>query len=250
MPGFVRSAMGKIYRSPKLLNRILLRKDARNAANAAANPGSFETKTQIPPEYFRTGRLCFRRIIPINSIFNCWRSALLQYQEAGMTLKNKEDHLPIYGPGPVFGGVIIAVTLAAFLVRNAAFLSAGHLDGVWRMLSVAAGMLCILFGIALWVYAVPVSRIDDGILSNHLVTTGAYAIVRNPIYSAIMIVCTGALLIAGNLFFLLLPFGYWLFLTILLKNTEEKWLRELYGTEYEEYCRRVNRCWPWFPKGV
>ena len=53
-----------------------------------------------------------------------------------------------------------------------------------------------------------------------------------------------------DLFFLILPFAYWLFLTILLKNTEEKWLRELYGKEYEEYCRRVNRCWPWFPKGV
>ena len=29
---------------------MLLKKDAKNAANAVKNPGSFETQTQIPPE--------------------------------------------------------------------------------------------------------------------------------------------------------------------------------------------------------
>ena len=50
MPGIVRALMGKVYRRPKLLNKMLLKKDAKNAANAKANPGSFETQTQIPPE--------------------------------------------------------------------------------------------------------------------------------------------------------------------------------------------------------
>ncbi len=48
-PEFVRTLMGKLYRSPKLLNKMLLKKDAKNAENAAVNPGSFETQTQIPP---------------------------------------------------------------------------------------------------------------------------------------------------------------------------------------------------------
>ncbi len=33
-----------------------------------------------------------------------------------------------------------------------------------------------------------------------------------------------------------------------MKNTEEKWLLELYGIEYANYCKRVNRCIPWFSK--
>ena len=33
----------------------------------------------------------------------------------------------------------------------------------------------------------------------------------------------------------------------LMKATEEKWLSDLYGSEYGEYCKRVNRCWPWLP---
>ena len=50
MPPFVRRRMGKLFTNPKLLNKMFLKKDAKNAANAAKNPGSFETKTQIPPE--------------------------------------------------------------------------------------------------------------------------------------------------------------------------------------------------------
>ena len=50
MPWIVRKVMGRIFRCPKLLNRIFRKKDFKNAANAAKNPGSFETKTMIPPE--------------------------------------------------------------------------------------------------------------------------------------------------------------------------------------------------------
>ena len=50
MPGFVRKLMGKLFTNAGLLNKMFRKKDAKNAANAAKNPGSFETKTQIPPE--------------------------------------------------------------------------------------------------------------------------------------------------------------------------------------------------------
>ena len=81
-----------------------------------------------------------------------------------------------------------------------------------------------------------------------LVITGAYALVRNPIYSAAMLACTGGILLIGNAWFFPLPLLYWLFMTLLMKATEEKWLKKRHGSEYEAYCRRVNRCWPWFPR--
>lgn len=160
----------------------------------------------------------------------------------------KEEHLPIYGPGPVIGGVMIMTTAAACFLRNADFLHSGSVNGSLKTLFVVVGVILIIAGIGLWIYAVPISKIDDGILNNRLVTSGAYAIVRNPIYSAIMIACTGALLTAHNLWFLILPFFFWGFMTIVLKKTEEKWLYDLYRDEYTEYCRRVNRCWPWIPR--
>lgn len=50
MPGFVRKLMGGMFTDPGRLNKLFLKKDAQNAANAARNPGSFETRVQLPPE--------------------------------------------------------------------------------------------------------------------------------------------------------------------------------------------------------
>lgn len=50
MPGLVRGAMRVMFNSPALLKKSFLKKDKQNAENAAKNPGSYETRTQIPPE--------------------------------------------------------------------------------------------------------------------------------------------------------------------------------------------------------
>ncbi len=50
LPGIVKTVVKKVVVNVRLLNRYFLKKDAANAANAAENPGSFETKTMIPPE--------------------------------------------------------------------------------------------------------------------------------------------------------------------------------------------------------
>lgn len=105
-------------------------------------------------------------------------------------MKNNKDHLPIYGPGPVFGGVVIALTVAAMLCRNLPVFQCGNIAAL-RIPLIVIGIILILFAVFLWLYAVVITKIDDGILHNHLVTTGAYALVRNPIYSAILILCTG-----------------------------------------------------------
>ena len=159
----------------------------------------------------------------------------------------KQDSLPIYGVGPIYVCVIAAFTLAAVLLRNQPLLASGRLEALHIPLLIL-GIILVLAGIALWIYAVPISKIDDGIKENRLVTTGAYALVRNPIYSAAMISCTGVILILSNAWFFVLPLVYWLFMTVLMKATEEKWLRDLYGKEYDDYCKRVNRCWPWIRK--
>lgn len=50
MPGIVKTIAHRSFTNVKSLNKEYLKKDAENAANAAKNPGSFETKTMIPPE--------------------------------------------------------------------------------------------------------------------------------------------------------------------------------------------------------
>ena len=160
---------------------------------------------------------------------------------------NNKKHLPMYGVGPIYGGVIIAVTVAAVIAGHCDLFEAGIISAM-KIPFAAAGFLIIAFGIGLWLGAIFRSKIDSGITENRLVTSGVYAMCRNPIYTAFMFFCTGALFISGNIFFLPLFFFYWIFMTVLMKNTEEKWLLELYGDEYADYCKRVNRCIPWFSK--
>ena len=161
-------------------------------------------------------------------------------------MQKKKEHLPMYGVGPIYVCVIAALTLASFLLRNMRAFAAGRLM-LLETPAIVIGALLIALAIFTWIQAVLVSKVDVSIQENKLVTTGVYAWVRNPIYAAFMILCDGALLIAGNTYFFILPLVYWIFLTVLMKATEEKWLRNLYGHEYDDYCRQVNRCIPWPP---
>lgn len=73
-----------------------------------------------------------------------------------------------------------------------------------------------------------------------LVTTGAFAISRNPIYTAFGMVLAGIFLILPNFILLLYTFaGFWLFNRQV--KLEEASLRKIYGKEYEEYCKKVSR---------
>ena len=159
-----------------------------------------------------------------------------------------KKHLPMMGVGPIYGAVIIAITVIAVIAGKSTAFEAGG-GNFLKIPLLILGILLIVLGVYLWAGALFQSKIDSHIAENRLATTGVYGLVRNPIYSAFMFFCTGALMIAGNLFFLPLFFFYWIFMTVLMKCTEEKWLKSLYGREYEEYCRRVNRCIPWIPKG-
>ena len=159
-------------------------------------------------------------------------------------MKSKE-HLPMYGVGPVYVAVILALTATGIVLTSAGWIPTARVAFL-RIPMQIIGILLIGLGAWFWWSAVLRSRVDDHIKDNTLVTTGVYAWVRNPIYSAFLLACTGALLLADNLWLLILPVVYWLYLTVLMKHTEEKWLSALYGREYADYCRRVNRCIPWF----
>lgn len=162
----------------------------------------------------------------------------------GRDIMKEKEHLPLFGVGPVYVYIVSMITLIAFLCRKLSVFEAGKLTEL-KILLIILGIILIVIGAVMWVMAVIVSKVDDNIKKNHLVTTGIYSWVRNPIYSACMFACTGVILMTGNAFFFVLPFAYWLFMTILMKHTEEKWLRDLYSQEYEDYCKHVNRCIPW-----
>ena len=159
----------------------------------------------------------------------------------------KSDHLPVYGVGPLCVYLMVGLLILAIILRHFGYLVSGEVPNLKIPMRIL-GILFIAFGVYMWMKAVIVAKVGDAILENHLVTTGVYGWVRNPIYSAIAIALTGVALLFANLWFLLLPVLFWLDITLLMKCTEEKWLLGLYGEEYREYCENVNRCIPWIPK--
>ena len=156
----------------------------------------------------------------------------------------EKGHLPILGVGPLYVITIILMTVISIILSVTRFIPVITFTNM-RWIFILIGILCFAIGITLWLRAVIIDKLDTHIIKNELVTTGVYAYVRNPVYSAFMFVCTGVLLIYGNLILLLLPIIYWVFMTVLMKSTEEKWLEDLYGQEYIQYLQRVNRCIPW-----
>ena len=156
----------------------------------------------------------------------------------------KKNHLPLLGVGPLYVITIILMTVISIILSTTGIIPIITFTNM-RWIFILIGILCFIIGSTLWLKAVIIDRLDAHIIKNELVTTGVYAYVRNPVYSAFMFVCTGVLLIYGNLVLLLLPIIYWGFMTVLMKSTEEKWLEDLYGQEYIQYLQHVNRCIPW-----
>lgn len=80
----------------------------------------------------------------------------------------------------------------------------------------------------------------DATAPDELVTTGAFAISRNPIYVGFALILAGQLLVSPNWILLVyLVLAVWLFNRQVLR--EEVFLRSHYGAAYEAYARRVRR---------
>ena len=161
-------------------------------------------------------------------------------------MKDK-THLPLLGVGPAIIAGQVLITAASIIASCRGYFAAGKAEPLNIPLKIIGAGL-IVFGFYLNDCAKRKSKLFEMVAENKLITTGVYAIVRNPVYSAVLLACTGAVCMADNLFLFSAPLICWVYMTVFLKLTEEKWLAELYGQEYLEYCKRTNRCIPWFPK--
>ena len=159
-------------------------------------------------------------------------------------MKSQEFKMPIFGVGPIYVITSLILTIAVIWLHLNGYIYQGELSQ-GKIFFIIAGIFMILLGIYLWIQAVIVQKINKKVTEKKLITTGVYSIVRNPVYSAFIFIFTVLLLFTANYILLILPFVFWAFLTILMKNTEEKWLKNEFGEEYEVYLKQVNRVIPW-----
>jgi protein-S-isoprenylcysteine O-methyltransferase Ste14 len=106
----------------------------------------------------------------------------------------------------------------------------------------ASGAACLLFGVALNVWAERLFRRDGvGVCPfspvPRLVRSGPYRLTRNPMYLGFVLLSAGVALVTGvpaNLWSAAV-FAAWLHLSFVLP--EEAYLREQLGSEYDDYQR-------------
>jgi protein-S-isoprenylcysteine O-methyltransferase Ste14 len=80
-----------------------------------------------------------------------------------------------------------------------------------------------------------------------LVMRGLYRYVRNPMYLAVSLILLGEALLLDSRALLLYWGAFFVIVNLFVMGYEEPYLRNKFGADYEEYCRRVGRWIPSLP---
>lgn len=142
------------------------------------------------------------------------------------------------------GGKIILFMLSALVAAVSVHLYLPRVAGLPESIGFLkpVGYVLLLMGAILWGTAV--IQLITGFPKGKLVTTGAYGVVRNPIYSsaAFFILPAVALLTLTWVYFVV---SFFLYAGVMMFiGKEEEQLTQAFGKEYEEYQARVNRLVP------
>ena len=160
----------------------------------------------------------------------------------------EDKKMTIWGIGPVLIALCAIVTIIGICISHKKFLAVGRIPQI-KIIMIVLGILLIALGVFIYFLTVVKSKMVENITETHLITSGVYAWTRNPLYAAWGMVFTGIILIQNNLFLVVVLAVIWLLMTTLIPK-EEKILEKIFGEEYLQYKRRVNRCIPWFPKHI
>jgi protein-S-isoprenylcysteine O-methyltransferase Ste14 len=123
--------------------------------------------------------------------------------------------------------------------------------GAWGPLALWLGVAIFAMGLALFAWCVVLfGRVGRGTLApwdptQHLVATGPYQYVRNPMITGAAAMLLGETLVIGSR-----SIGLWLVTFTLINHvyfvlSEEPGLRSRFGEEYTRYCETVPR---WIPR--
>lgn len=154
---------------------------------------------------------------------------------------------PVEWAGNVLLVASLGLFLAAPVLELAGFIgSIAVLDGTFGHV---AGFILYILGLAATLVAqVAMGRswrigVDES-ERTELVTTGPFALVRNPIFSAIFLAFLGLALLAPNAFALAGFVALVIAVELQVRFVEEPYLRRTHGARYAGYASRVGRFVP------
>ncbi|MGD2200764.1 MAG: isoprenylcysteine carboxylmethyltransferase family protein [Candidatus Bathyarchaeota archaeon] len=134
--------------------------------------------------------------------------------------------------------------VCSFGVPTVAFLDRGSLGFRGPATMVLGGSL-VVSSLPLVIWAVRTLSISQSFgLKGELITDGPYSYSRNPQYLGFTLLYGGIILLADSVKGLLVGAVFILFF-LLAPLSEEPWLREQFGEEYDEYLSRIPRFIGW-----
>ena len=157
-----------------------------------------------------------------------------------INILKKQHGMDIVGQG----GKIILFTMPALIAAILVHMYFPSIAALpeWLSFLQPVGYLLLVPGVILW--ATAVIQLLTGFPKGELVTTGAYGVVRNPIYSSVtfFVLPAVALITLTWVYFVVSVFLYTG--VMLFIGKEEKQLTQAFGKEYEDYLARVDRLVP------
>ena len=105
------------------------------------------------------------------------------------------------------------------------------------------GYVFLLAGLAIRMWSI---FYIGGRKTKTLVMDGPYSLCRNPLYVGTILVTIGVGLCFENVVMFLVLLVVIVLVHVFTVRAEEKHLENIYGEEFREYTRRVNRYWPNF----
>lgn len=157
-----------------------------------------------------------------------------------MNLLRSRNGMNIVGQG----GKIILFVLPSLAMAMLAHRYLPHIAALPESISFTRPLAYVLLVPGLLLWGAAVGQLLVGFSGGRLVTTGAYGIVRNPIYSSatFFILPAVALLTSTWVYFVVSIFLY-VGVTVFI-GAEEKKLEKAFGNEYRQYTARVGRLVP------
>ncbi len=142
------------------------------------------------------------------------------------------------------GGKIILFMLPSLIVAIWVYVSLPQIAALPEAIRILqpVGYLLLVPGLILWGTAIV--QLLLGFPRGQLVTTGAYGVVRNPIYSSATFFLLPAVSLLTSTWVYFVP-SIFLYLGVMIFiGTEERQLTSAFGQEYENYMARVDRLIP------
>lgn len=143
-------------------------------------------------------------------------------------------------PPPIWAALFIAFTYWLSLV-----LPFAQDLPEWRhrptgAILIAVALAVLFFGMGQFFFA-RTQLLPNAPTNNRLVTTGAFALTRNPMYLALTLLTLGAAVWVGQPLMYLAPLLMYLVADRVFIPFEEAKMRRQFGDAFDAYCARVRR---------